>query len=152
MVGLCTGMLPGAALAFASSTTQLLELAPEIVCVLLRLGLEASRRSAQIEKSYESWATVVPGLPLQEQREILHQFHYIHVRTLYLLLCHSTIDEVFDRLYPQVKEPTSVQSLIRRRQSVGHLLHKLHSSHSPTLSGIVGKSPYPSMQRSMRLT
>lgn len=78
LVGLCTGMLPAAALAFSSSTTQLLELAPEIVRISLRLGLEASRRSEQIEKSHKSWATVVPGVPLQEQREILHRFHHVY--------------------------------------------------------------------------
>lgn len=82
-------MLPAAALAFASSTTQLLELAPEVVRISVRLGLEASRRSAQIEKSHESWATLVPGIPLQEQRDILHRFHDVYVRILYLFLCNS---------------------------------------------------------------
>ena len=84
LVGLCTGMLPAAALAFSSSNTQLLELAPKIVCVSLRLGLEAARRSAQIETSNESWAVVVPGVGLQEQREILLRFHHAHVRSLNL--------------------------------------------------------------------
>ena len=84
LVGLCTGMLPAAALAFSNSSTQLLELAPKIVCVSLRLGLEAARRSAQIESSNESWAVVVPGVGLQEQREILLRFHHVHVRFLNL--------------------------------------------------------------------
>lgn len=66
----------------------MLELAPEIVCISLRLGLEASRRSAQIERSHESWATLVPGIPLQEQRDVLDRFHHVYVRTLRLLLCH----------------------------------------------------------------
>lgn len=87
LVGLCTGMLPAAALASASSVNQLLELAPEIACISLRLGIEASRRSAQIEKSHESWATLVPGIPLQEQKEILQRFHQVYVRVLCLSSC-----------------------------------------------------------------
>ncbi|KAL9595245.1 MAG: hypothetical protein Q9179_005058 [Wetmoreana sp. 5 TL-2023] len=75
LVGLCTGMLPVAALAVTRSTSQLLRLAPEIVRMALRLGLEARRRSAQIEKSNESWATVVSGIGPQEQQEALDQFH-----------------------------------------------------------------------------
>lgn len=85
-------MLPAAALAFASSTTQLLELAPEIVCISLRLGLEATRRSAQIEDCHGSWATVVPGIPLQEQREVLHRFHHVYVRIVCVLFVrHSAV-------------------------------------------------------------
>ena len=78
-------MLPAVAMAFSDSTSQLLELAPEIVRISLRLGLEASRRSAQIEKSHRSWATVVPSVPLEEQREIISDFHNAHVRDSYLL-------------------------------------------------------------------
>lgn len=123
LVGLCTGMLPAAASAFASSTTQLLELAPGIVCISLRLGLEASRRSAQIEKSSKSWATIVPGVPLQDQKDALHRFHHVYVRIISVMLCHSADHNFFDRKFPRVKEPTLVQSPIRGRQSVGHLLH-----------------------------
>ena len=68
-------MLPAAALAASSSSNQLLRLAPEIVLVALRLGLEANRRSAQIEASHESWASVVPGIAPQEQQEALSQFN-----------------------------------------------------------------------------
>ena len=75
LVGLCTGMLPAAALAAASSTSQLLRLAPDIVRMALRLGLEVRRRSDQIERTSESWATVVPGTPPQEQQKALDQFH-----------------------------------------------------------------------------
>lgn len=82
-MGLCTGMLPAAALASATTTTQLLELAPKIVRISLRLGQESSRRSAQIEISHESWATIVPGVPLQDQRDILHRFHQVCVRAFH---------------------------------------------------------------------
>ncbi|KAL8925721.1 MAG: hypothetical protein Q9172_002112 [Xanthocarpia lactea] len=75
LVGLCTGMLPAAAMAVTTSTSQLLRLAPDIVRLALRLGLEARRRSAQIESSSESWATVVPGVSPQEQQKALDSFH-----------------------------------------------------------------------------
>ncbi len=91
LVGLCTGLLPAAALASSKSITQLLELAPEIACISLRLGLEASRRSAQIEDSHESWATLLSRVSLQEQREVLRQFHDTHVRRFCCMLCLSRV-------------------------------------------------------------
>lgn len=76
---MCTGMLPVAALAVTTSTSQLLKLAPEIVRTALRLGLEVRRRSIQIERSNESWATIVPGLSPREQQKALDLFHIEHV-------------------------------------------------------------------------
>ena len=73
-------MLPAAAMAVTTSTSQLLRLAPDIVRLALRLGLEARRRSAQIESSSESWATVVPGVSPQEQQKALDSFHKENVR------------------------------------------------------------------------
>ncbi|KAL9581498.1 MAG: hypothetical protein Q9212_003866 [Teloschistes hypoglaucus] len=78
MVGMCTGMLPVAALAVTTSTSQLLKLAPEIVRMALRLGLEARRRSTQIERSNHSWAAVVSGLAPWEQQKALDLFHIEH--------------------------------------------------------------------------
>lgn len=92
-------MLPAAALASASSTTQLLELAPKIVRISLRLGRESSRRSAQIENSHKSWATVVPGVPLKDQRDILHRFHQVCVRTFHRPFYQFTEIERLDRPY-----------------------------------------------------
>ncbi|KAL8730110.1 MAG: hypothetical protein Q9166_004309 [cf. Caloplaca sp. 2 TL-2023] len=68
-------MLPAAALAVTTSTSQLLRLAPDIVRVALRLGLAARRRSTQIERSSESWATVVSGIAPKEQQKALDAFH-----------------------------------------------------------------------------
>lgn len=83
MIGLCTGMLPAAAVGAASSTDQLLRLAPEIVRLSLRLGLEATHRSAQIERSSESWATLVPSISAHEQQASLNEFHRQHVSLNY---------------------------------------------------------------------
>ncbi|KAL9585668.1 MAG: hypothetical protein Q9203_004154 [Teloschistes exilis] len=71
-------MLPVAALAVTTSTSQLLKLAPKIVRMALRLGLEVRRRSTQIERSNESWATIVPGLSPREQQKALDLFHVEH--------------------------------------------------------------------------
>jgi len=81
LVGLCTGLLPAAALAATTSTSQLLKLAPEIVRISLRLGIEATRRSLLIERSSESWATVVSGISAREQQDILDQFNRESVST-----------------------------------------------------------------------
>ncbi|KAI4198281.1 MAG: hypothetical protein LQ350_005364 [Teloschistes chrysophthalmus] len=67
-----------AALAVTTSTSQLLKLAPEIVRIALRLGLEARRRSTQIERSNDSWARIVPGLAPREQQKALDLFHVEH--------------------------------------------------------------------------
>ena len=81
LLGLCTGMLPAAAVAVSSSTSQLLEISPHIVRLSLRLGLEARRRSVQIEGSAESWAILVSGKTPREQQAILDHFHQELVRT-----------------------------------------------------------------------
>ena len=145
-------MLPAAALAFSNSSTQLLELAPKIVCVSLRLGLEADRRSAQIESSNESWAVVVPGVGLQEQREILLRFHHSHVRSLNLGRAFPVMAELYDREYRTAKEPTSAQSRIRRQLSAGRLLPWPRSSHFRRPSGTHAGSACPLMQPSTHLT
>ena len=79
-MGLCTGLLPAAALAVTKSTSQLLEQAPDIVRMALRLGFVVRRRSTQVEKSRESWATIVSGISPQEQQRFLDAFHKENVR------------------------------------------------------------------------
>lgn len=93
-------MLPAAALAAVSSTSQLLRLSPDIVCMALRLGLEARRRSVQIERTSESWATVVRGISPQEQQKALDQFHQENVsrpNSLRILFEAEKISAIVDR-------------------------------------------------------
>ena len=85
LVGLCTGMLPAAAFAATTTREQLLRLAPEIVRISLRLGIEASHRSSLIENSSESWATAITGITPSDQQGILDQFHREHVSVLSFL-------------------------------------------------------------------
>ncbi|KAI9876882.1 MAG: hypothetical protein M1830_005404, partial [Pleopsidium flavum] len=75
LLGLCTGLLPAAAAATTTSLSGLLKLAPDIVCVSLRVGLLASRRSTQLERSMESWAIMVSGVPASELQKVLQEFH-----------------------------------------------------------------------------
>ncbi|MCJ1479554.1 hypothetical protein MMC13_008240 [Lambiella insularis] len=75
IIGLCTGLLPAAAAATARSTGELLRLAPSIICIALRLALEADLRSSQIEETTQSWAAIVPGVPVIEQQSALDEFH-----------------------------------------------------------------------------
>lgn len=81
MLGLCTGLLPASAAATAGSTGELLELGPELLRISLRLALEADRRSAQLEKSRESWAFAVPGIPALEIQKAVENFHKNLVKT-----------------------------------------------------------------------
>ena len=74
LLGLCTGLIPATAVASATSISDVLEIAPELICISLRLGLAASRRSMQLERSSESWATVVLAVPRDEQQVEINRF------------------------------------------------------------------------------
>ena len=58
-----------------------MKLGPEIVSVSLRLALEASHRSEQLESSKDSWAFVVRGVSASEQQQAIDDFHKNHVST-----------------------------------------------------------------------
>ncbi len=75
LLGLCTGLLPAAAAATTTSLSGLLKLPPDIVCVSLRVGLLASRRSTRLERSMESWAIMVSGVPASELQKVIQEFH-----------------------------------------------------------------------------
>ena len=79
LIGLCTGLLAAAAAAAARSTTELLQLAPEIVAIALRLALETSHRSVQLERSTDSWAVVVGGVSAEKQQKAINDFHVANV-------------------------------------------------------------------------
>lgn len=132
-MGLCTGLLSAAAAAASRSVSDLLKIAPEIVCISLRVALEAQHRSAQIEKSTESWAVVIAGISAAEQQEALDEFHKSHVivpgfsATRLIIL-------ITGRLFHHLNTYISVQRQIRRALSADHR-HPLHfSSLHPRLS------------------
>ena len=78
-LGLCTGLLSAVAAATARSTNELLKIAPEIVCISLRLALEADHRSAQLENSRKSWAVAVPGMSATDLQTQIEDFHQNNV-------------------------------------------------------------------------
>ncbi|KAI9833795.1 MAG: hypothetical protein M1819_003530 [Sarea resinae] len=78
ILGLCTGLLPSAAAASAKSGTDLLKLAPEILCIALRLALDTSHRSTDIEQSSESWAIAIGDLIPSKQQSVIDDFHIAH--------------------------------------------------------------------------
>lgn len=75
VLGYCSGLLPAAAAATAHSMVELLSVAPEIVAISVRLGLEVQRRSTLLEDSPESWARVVTGISSTNLRKCLEEFH-----------------------------------------------------------------------------
>lgn len=75
ILGLCTGLLSAAAAATARSTSELLKSAPEIVCISMRLALEADHRSAQLEKSRENWAFAIPAISVTDLQNQIQKFH-----------------------------------------------------------------------------
>lgn len=59
VLGICTGLLAGAAVACCQNLTELLSIADEVVHLAFRIGLEASQRSEAIDGSASgSWATL----------------------------------------------------------------------------------------------
>ncbi|RFU33276.1 hypothetical protein B7463_g3074, partial [Scytalidium lignicola] len=75
IIGLCTGLLPAAALAAARDLHDLIKLGIEILAVLFRLSLEITRRSRQIEEAPGCWGFVVTGTSAQDQQNIIDEFH-----------------------------------------------------------------------------
>ena len=74
-LGSCTGLILAATAAMTQSVRELLHAGPEIISFSLRLGLEARRRSMDIEASSESWATAVFGVSEEEVRDELQRWH-----------------------------------------------------------------------------
>lgn len=75
-------MLPAVAAAASTCLSELLRLAPEIVCLSLRLGLEVSHRSRRLEHSTAGWATVLSGVSVDCVQAALQQFHDTQVRDI----------------------------------------------------------------------
>ncbi|KAL8737909.1 MAG: hypothetical protein Q9181_001246 [Wetmoreana brouardii] len=75
VLGLCTGMLPAAAVMVTKSMTELLDVGPEMVCVALRLAAVASFRSVQLENSDDNWAVAVMNMSAFDHQKILDNIH-----------------------------------------------------------------------------
>lgn len=79
ILGICTGFIPAAATSVSQSVRQLVDIGADIVCIALRTGLEAFKRSQRIEPGSKSWAVVVVGLSSLELQAIVDDFHQRNV-------------------------------------------------------------------------
>ncbi|KAL4952403.1 hypothetical protein BDW69DRAFT_185487 [Aspergillus filifer] len=74
-LGLCTGLLPAAALAGSRNITDLVSISIETVAVCFRLALQLYRRTRRIEEAAGHWAYTILGIPVKEVNSILDDFH-----------------------------------------------------------------------------
>lgn len=63
---------------------QLMELAPEIVAIILRLAIFADHRSSKIEPSTERWAAVVSGIDSAKMQNAIDKFHAEQVSSIFV--------------------------------------------------------------------
>lgn len=78
-LGFCTGLLPVAAAAAATTMTELVNLGLEIVSVTCKLASGIARRTRNIEEEPGNWAYTVLGLSAGEIRKLLDTFHQKNV-------------------------------------------------------------------------
>ena len=156
-------MLPAITAASASGVAELLKLAPEIIRISLRLGIENSRRAQNLEQSLNSWACVVSGVSLDRVRDELQQFHESQVGTNPNALRGTwlTRDQtipIHRQAYISVAAASSVtisgppstlkllfdtpSSLSHARRNTLHLTAAYHASHLDVcnIDGIIGTS------------
>ncbi|KAL3471498.1 hypothetical protein BJX99DRAFT_263248 [Aspergillus californicus] len=74
-LGLCTGLLPAAALAGSQNIPDLISIGTDTVAICFRLALELYRRTRRIEDAPGHWAYTILGVPAQEMNTILKEFH-----------------------------------------------------------------------------
>lgn len=75
MLGLCTGLLPAAATAWATTLTDLHKIGLEIVRVSVRLGDCIAERSRMVEATAGTWAYSIVGTTSNVAQSILDSFH-----------------------------------------------------------------------------
>ncbi|KAM0800777.1 hypothetical protein BDR22DRAFT_821296 [Usnea florida] len=71
----CTGSVAAIAAACVTSVTDLITISPEVISIAVRLGLEALRRSDNIEPSNDSWTIAVLNFSLSPIQSVLDVFH-----------------------------------------------------------------------------
>lgn len=72
-------MLPAATAACIDSTSDLLELAPEIVRIAARLGSCVGRRSWALQPTSGSWATSISGITIDQLQDAIQQYNETYV-------------------------------------------------------------------------
>lgn len=72
VVGICTGNLAALASSVAQSASDLARIGPEFVLLSLRLGVAASARSTNLERSKNNWSFGVSGVSLTSIEELVN--------------------------------------------------------------------------------
>ncbi|KAL2015550.1 hypothetical protein VTK56DRAFT_5242 [Thermocarpiscus australiensis] len=75
IIGFCGGLLPAAVAWAAEDTSQLLNLAREIISISFRLACEVDQRRRLIDNALTSWGRTYIGLEKNQTQEILDKFH-----------------------------------------------------------------------------
>ena len=79
VVGVCTGSLAAIAAIIGRSDADFLDLALEFVLVALRLGVEVSRRSDNIESASEPWAVAITKVGSESVLATIDAFNQSHM-------------------------------------------------------------------------
>lgn len=81
IVASCAGQVPAAAAATTHSLDDLVAVAPEIVAISLRVGLDVDRRSAALSDDRNgSWARAVIGISAADAQASIDEFRKAQVR------------------------------------------------------------------------
>ncbi|KAI1307858.1 putative polyketide synthase [Xylaria venustula] len=75
ILGFCTGALPAATIIAARDTSEMFDLAREIISITFRMAYEIRRRMILIEDVPKSWAKTYLGLSVETVEGILNEFH-----------------------------------------------------------------------------
>ncbi|PCG98961.1 Acyl transferase/acyl hydrolase/lysophospholipase [Penicillium occitanis (nom. inval.)] len=138
-LGLCTGLLPAAALAGSHNITELILISTETIAICFRLALELYRRTRRIEETPGHWAYTVLGVPVQEMDDILREFHDSVVFT-------GVEDDSWLTLFgppPELEQLFSYSAKIEAAPKLKLAAYgAVHSPHLPLpdLEAVVGKS------------
>lgn len=79
MLGACTGSIAAIAATCITSVTGLLAVGPEIISIVVRLGLEVLRRSENIEPSNDNWTIAAVNSSINSIQSTLDAFHQSQV-------------------------------------------------------------------------
>lgn len=103
MLAACTGSVAAIAAACVTSVTDLLTISPEVISIAVRLGLEALRRSNNIEPSNDNWTIAALNVSLNPIQSMLDVFHQSQVRDYKAI--EKTIANSGYSLYPCIGGP-----------------------------------------------
>ncbi|KAE8554282.1 hypothetical protein EYB25_002820 [Talaromyces marneffei] len=146
-LGLCTGLLPAAALAGSQNITELIVIGTETIAVCFRLALELYRRTRRIEETPGHWAHTVLGVPAREMDVILKEFHASMNVPTHRQVFIGVEDESWLTLFGPPPELAQLFSYSTKIESAPKLqlaaYGAVHSPHLPIpdLDAVVGNSP-----------